>query len=866
MNLSLSFRQLNSFKYDSGSITFNFFALTTQSLTKGHTIELLVNLILESGEQEENTTLIECELNSDITVTEGETKSAKYECSIDNLKEVYTSLRFNSSEFVAGVPTDDEVALNPVLTDQAISNGEVKDSEKVEPPPTFIIKDMEHGDCSSSGSLTFKGELSEEKSIITKFTIPLTYPEGISITCSLENNQLICKLDRDLEDSMLIEQTIIKDGADELFILQSISTEPLNCGNAILKEAEEKVNVDISFRQVSTIKETNSGLSFFFAAFVNNRLNANYEITMKVLILEGTVEKNATCHLKEAVNPTNGEPIQGDFDCEVELTEDEKKEIDIEKEESLTISPDNNDIGGCAELTDQEKSPKATDIAIEESEEKSDENLAKVLDYSKPENKELKPPTFEVTSFNLSNCENSGTFKVKGKFSEAISEELTFDLPFSFPASKIKCTVNDVTKEEEVEIKCKVQKGFRKVKSFVLEPRLIKKKCVEKLFIKGNNNINLNGGNEFKCENFNDIKLRKAKLRQKNAVYSFLQLSRPPLKRHMFFFMVLRSRMQSPTFEPFKIKVNVIVIKNRLRILQSGDTEDLGLVEVQCNKDTNSSESASFGCLPSSDSISIDLNPSEIEIDGDDDQIVGAPDDIKIETNPTIDLTDPAILKTIDELSSVAITNITSLNCSTTGQYKIEGNLTDTNNKIQNYNKSKPFLVPFSNPDSSGSCKIESVENNKITLLCDNTEEFTTTQVMISSQLIKDPNGNPIFKITNDATAPLPFACDISENGTIPLAEINTPEKSPDSDVNSDDTDHPTNSNNGRYHKSDSSGLSGGAIAGIVVACVAVAAIIAVLIGLAKKGTLFGTPKPAFDASVDNSSTINRFKYVEGQN
>ena len=198
---------------------------------------------------------------------------------------------------------------------------------------------------------------------------------------------------------------MIKEGTKELFILPSFEIKDIECGNGKLKEVEEKVDVDISFRQVSTIKKISKGFNFFFAAFVNNRLQANTKITMKVILLlanTGEIEKNATCTLREAVSPSNGNPIQGDFDCSVSLTDEEDRSASSNYE--LTVSPDNDNIGGCADLTDQEKSPRLTDIAIAESNEKSDDSLGKVLDFSVTENKEYKPPSFEVTSFNLSSC------------------------------------------------------------------------------------------------------------------------------------------------------------------------------------------------------------------------------------------------------------------------------------------------------------------------------------------------------------------------------------------------------------------------------------------------------------------------------
>ena len=863
LNISLSFRQLKQFEYNSGAVSFIFIGLVSQYISTGHTISILVNLYLESGEMEEEAKQAECTISSSVNPSEGQVVKAIYECKVENLEEVYTSLRFNNSDEIAGVPTDDEVALNPVLTDQAIENKEVIDGEKVKVPPTFVIEEEDHSECSSSGKLKIKGSLTEDTSIVTKFTIPLTYPEGVSLTCSFDINTLDCTLDRDITESLLIEQVMIKEGTKELFILPSFEIEDIKCRNGIIKEVEEKVNVDISFRQVSTIKKITKGFNFFFAAFVNNKLQAKTEIKMKIILLLANateIEKNATCVLKEDVSPSNGSPIQGDFDCSISLTDEEDKSVGSNYE--LSVSPDNGDIGGCAELTEQEKSPRLTDLAIAESKEKGDDSLGKVLDFSLTENKEYKPPSFEVTSFNLSSCAETGKFKVKGTFSEDITEELTFNIPFSFPSSEIKCTVKNVTKDEEVEIKCKVQKGFRKVRSFVLEPRLIKKKCVEKLYIKGNKNIELNENAEFKCENFNTIKKQKAILRYKKAHYSFLQLSRPVTKTHRFFFMALRRRVTTHAFARFSIKIKVHVMRSSLRMLQDDLTLDLDDVEVECNVNQTLGDSASYGCSPS---VTINAAPTEVEIDDEESLIVGAPDEIEVQTNPTIDLTELSNIETIEKLPSVNITNITSLNCTYTGQFSIIGDLVDSSNQLSSFNKSKSFVVPFATPDSKGVCKINSLTDSNIELICENTEDFSPTQVLISSQVINDANGNPIFKIVNDKTAADLFGCATSENSTLPTADEeaeNTGESSTDSITSSDTT---STQGSGLYHRNTSSGgLTGGAIAGIVIACAAVLIAVCVLMGLVKKGALGARKRVAIP--IDNSATMAQFNYAQGKN
>ena len=58
------------------------------------------------------------------------------------MKEEYYSLRFNSSEGISGIPTD-EIALDPVLTKKSIEKNEISDASKTTKiPPTFTYKSI----------------------------------------------------------------------------------------------------------------------------------------------------------------------------------------------------------------------------------------------------------------------------------------------------------------------------------------------------------------------------------------------------------------------------------------------------------------------------------------------------------------------------------------------------------------------------------------------------------------------------------------------------------------------------------------------------------------------------------------------------
>ena len=121
-------------------------------------------------------------------------------------------------------------------------------------------------------------------------------------------NQIQCLIDRKLDkDEIVIEQTIIKDGLEEVFILGSIgSKEGITCTNGLLLEAEKRTKINISFRQVSHfVKNENNGFSFFFAALVTQKLKKGFSMDIKTVILVKDVkkEKIGKCILQNETSP-----------------------------------------------------------------------------------------------------------------------------------------------------------------------------------------------------------------------------------------------------------------------------------------------------------------------------------------------------------------------------------------------------------------------------------------------------------------------------------------------------------------------------------------------------------------------------------
>ena len=829
----ISFRQVNSYSFTPGTITFYFLGLTTQSLPSDCSITLSTNLITLEGPEDKPTNFA-CQISEAVTVSKGENKQAKFKCQNNalNTSKEYTSLKLVASEDIAGIPTEDDTAINPKLTDDAITNNEIKNCTDATVPPSFTVGSIDIQGCANDGKFTITGNLSEEKSITSTFTLPLTYPEGITLTCSFVNNTIQCIADKELTGSLVMEQTIVSNGDEELFILKNFTYDSMNCINGLKKQAENKTDVSVSFRQVSHISRISNGLGFFFAGFVNSNLPASQQITMNVIvIIKGqSVAKTAQCTLRNAVTYTEGTQTQGDFDCVVTLESGE----DVDPK-NLTISTNNENIGGCSDLTTEEASPSLTDEAISKASEAESE-LGMTVDYSIAENKNICPPIFTLTSINMDKCSKKGILKVIGQFSEAIEEEMTFELPFSFPASKIKCKVESAEANTNVEITCKMPKvkKFLKFKDFVLQPRLIKKKSMEMLYIQKKT---YQLSSEATCESYNKIKLKRA-IARKSAHYTFLQIGRAPSSTTFtgLFFMALTKKTYTGTFTKISIDVTMTVQSQRRRNLQGSSPTTEKEDTIDCTPKITEGDSSTLDCGTGSDI------PLSIELE--DDTIGGAPDNIKVETNPSPNYTDTETLKNFNNLPSVNIINITSNNCPSTGKYVITGTILEDGKTLQNQDN---ITIPFETPDSSGLCAMN-VNSKAVTINCENTEEFTAPDIItIAAQTIYDKNGNvSLFKFANDFSVG-GFSCEISDNSL----------KNPFSKNYSLTPSSSGSTSGARYHfHKKSSGLSGGAIAGLVIACVAVVAIIAGVAVFLKKSSLSKPQEVA--TSVDNNSSINR--------
>ena len=89
-------------------------------------------------------------------------------------------------------------------------------------PEIFSVTSIKENTCGSNRKFLNEGSLSKEIVNDLSFTIPLTFPDGITVSCTLLNkaagtSQISCQVDRNIDASNIVfEQTIIKDGALEV--------------------------------------------------------------------------------------------------------------------------------------------------------------------------------------------------------------------------------------------------------------------------------------------------------------------------------------------------------------------------------------------------------------------------------------------------------------------------------------------------------------------------------------------------------------------------------------------------------------------------------------------------------------------------
>ena len=238
-NLSLCFRQVNSFKYDeeSKSLSFIFSGLSSSPKNADEIISFWI-LLYVKGQKELEPVETKCNLVRYSSIEEVEKdfaiKPVVFSCSYifnreGELEEPY--MKLYSSEYLTGFPTEPEL-LYPFFVDLFIKNGSLLNfSEPLifEIVPAVIEEPKYNFDnFSEKGILEITAEVRGNFESSISFNIPLISPKT-HLNCEIFSyiNNIVtinCRIKEDEIDNkhIIFEQIIVKEKKKELFVLPSM--------------------------------------------------------------------------------------------------------------------------------------------------------------------------------------------------------------------------------------------------------------------------------------------------------------------------------------------------------------------------------------------------------------------------------------------------------------------------------------------------------------------------------------------------------------------------------------------------------------------------------------------------------------------
>ena len=587
------------------------------------------------------------------------------------------------------------------------------------------------------------------------------------------------------------------------------SKREVSCANGKLKKKEKKKDNKISFRQISHFKPEGNNINFIFTAFILETMKKDKTINMDVNLDKGDntfLPQEAACKLKKDVTVSNGEASE-DFECTVENVEEAEKFSGLELVES-------EDIAGIP------SDPNMTNTStVDELIENGD-----VEDLTLDENKNDAPPAFKPASFNGVGCRASGVFTIKGKFNKKVDKHFRFNLPLSYPAVDVKCSVPESKEGDEISLTCKSRAPFTKSK-VIIEPLTVSKNDSEAISL-----LSKSSDEEFSCEDYRAVSLRKKRKKFK-APFIFRQAQNFKKENgKISFILFLLKKAGAILKKDLSIEIKVIPVKEiGRRRLDSGN--DFTPVNMDCKPDSTNSDPVQLTCSGKGDSPVVIL---------DSDDISGIPSN-ETYANPA------AVDKLIDKGAAI---DCTKNSCSSLPKFK-NGNI-----KIDKSNSESGTIniegeiegnIPNGSifnlsifPDSYGDCQINT---DKKLIECYNKEEIE-----------KSSNGTDLFLLEGGVKSDRDNASFLI-NDKEHLNYLTSESESPN--TTDSDTTKPAPSGVHKYYgkSSGDGGLSGGAIAGIVIACV-----VAVIVALGLVYILKSNGKPAPDQTViaplENSSEI----------
>ena len=294
------------------------------------------------------------------------------------------------------------------------------------------------------------------------------------------------------------------------------------------------------------------------------------------------------------------------------------------------------------------------------------------------------------------------------------------------------------------------------------------------------------------------------------------------------------------------ISIRIVTESGRLRNLQEENDK-----EIPCNRSLVNGKAGGYNCGGNNNLNDLELNTEGM------DGIAGIPANAKpSKQNNTIDYSNPDNLGALANLPNITIEKINGEECKNNGSYTIEGTLQGDLKEMSNVE------IPMSSTDSSALCKIK-VNGGKVSMDCQSKEKFSISPIIFESTIIKK-DGKDIFLLNNYSTTDQ-FSCIIStasEEARAPTLPNTLPSTQTPTPVSSTT---PGVGHNRYYSNNSSKGLTGGAIAGIIIACLAAVAIVAALIVLIKKG-VFASKKAIPELHQSSNSSVDMNLKIDANN
>ena len=598
-----------------------------------------------------------------------------------------------------------------------------------------------------------------------------------------------CELDGTLEKTIImIPETTVKSGYKEIFNLNKIASKrPVSCANGKLIKMENKKNNKISFRQISNFKPEDKIIKFILSAFIIKTMDKDEPVNMNVTLNKGNnafSSVNATCKLNKKVSISNA-PVSENLECTIENVDNPKEYKGLELVDSEEISgiPNNPNMTNTS----------VVDELIEKGE---------IKNLTKEEDKNETPPVFTPKSFNGLGCRSSGVFSIKGKFNKKIDKHFRFNLPLSYPLIDVKCTIPESNDTSDIDIICQTKSPFTKSK-IIIEPLTVSKNNSEVISL-----LPTSSENEISCENYQAVSLKKKRKKLK-APFSFRQAQKFEYNKDkgiISFILYVIKKATANIPKKLELKVRPVSDNGRRR-LDSG--KDFTPINMDCTADSAASDPVKLSCNGEGNKGS--SVSGAVILDSDD--ISGIPSD-ENSSNP----------KLVDDLISKKIVNDCSNGCSLptfkNGNFEkpIQGSTINIKGDIEgNITNSSIFNLSIF-PDSYGDCQI----NNDTKLIeCYNKEEIENSIILIEESVVKSLDGKELFLLKDGVKS------DSDDISLLISDKEHLKEEDPGNPNTTDDTTTPSppsppaaSAKNFFNKASEDRGLSGGAIAGIIIACV----------------------------------------------